>query len=345
MSFSVNLRTKTNGKPSVRTSQPWDSKTAIWLQTPRIPTAFKRAQYGGRKCLELPHRRGNTCHHIGGSFCIAEASAESNFRIVLRWNDNSSNEDAFLLERSVDKEDWSQLARLESDVTEYIDASPLDTTEYYRISAINASDTSGIRDCRRDLTVSTPYGLSDEATFDAAVVEWNHNSNYREAKRTGRVTGNRPTVSFDDIVILQHLMNELNEAESELAEFNAAISTRDASMTQRLAHLEPLIGEACIGSTMRILNAILSWLAIALLWGFVAAFGASYAGKQLMVLKGIGQAEGFFFIDRVNEAREANNNQPLMGLLLLPAFCSCSQDLPRLTSASRISTASIWSWS
>ena len=91
-------------------------------------------------------------------------------------------------------------------------------------------------------------------------------------------------------------------------------------MNQRLAHLEPLMGEACIGSTMRYLNALLSWIAIALLWGFVAAFGASYAGKQLMVLKGIGQAEGFFFIDRVNEARAANNNQPLMGLLLLPAL-------------------------
>jgi hypothetical protein len=56
------------------------------------------------------------------------------------------------------------------------------------------------------------------------------------------------------------------------------------------------------------------------LWGFVAAFGASYAGKQLMVLKGIGQAEGFFFIDRINEVREANNNQPLMGLLILSAL-------------------------
>ena len=71
---------------------------------------------------------------------------------------------------------------------------------------------------------------------------------------------------------------------------------------------------------MRFLNCILSWIAIALLWGFVAAFGASYAGKQLMVLGGIGQAEGFYFIDRVQEARAANNNQPLMGLLLLPVL-------------------------
>jgi len=251
-----------------------------------------------------------------------QASAESNFRIVLRWNDNAWNEDAFLLERSVDKEDWSQLARLESNVSGYIDSSPLDTTQYYRISAINASDTAKAYGMAYATpALSRPYGLSDEATYDAAVVEWKHNDSYNEAKRTGRVTENvRPTVSFDDISVLQHLMNELNEAESELAELNAAISARDASMTQRLAHLEPLIGEACIGSTMRVLNAILSWLAIALLWGFVAAFGVSYAGKQLMVLKGIGQAEGFFFIDRVNEAREANNNQPLMGLLLLPAL-------------------------
>ena len=247
-----------------------------------------------------------------------QATAESNFRIVLRWNDNAWNEDAFLLERSVDKENWSLLARLESNVSGYIDSSPLDTTQYYRIAAINASDTAQAYGMAYATpALSKPYGLSDKATYDAAVVEWKHNGSYGEAKRTGGVTENvRPTVSFDDISAMQHLMNELNDAENELAALNSALSTRDASMNQRLAHLEPLIGEACIGSTMRYLNAILSWIAIALLWGFVAAFGASYAGKQLMVLKGIGQAEGFFFIDRVNEAREANNNQPLLGLLL-----------------------------
>lgn len=251
-----------------------------------------------------------------------QATAESNFRIVLRWNDNAWNEDAFLLERSVDKEDWSLLARLESNSSGYIDSSPLDTTQYYRISAINASDTAKAYGMAYATpALSRPYGLSDEATYDAAVVEWKHNDSYGEAKRSGRVTENvRPAVVFNDISVMQHLMNELNDAESELAALNSALSAKDASMNQRLAHLEPLIGEACIGSTLRYLNALLSWIAIALLWGFVAAFGASYAGKQLMVLKGIGQAEGFFFIDRVNEARAANNNQPLMGLLLLPAL-------------------------
>ena len=251
-----------------------------------------------------------------------QATAESNFRIVLRWNDNSWNEDAFLLERSVDKEDWSLLARLESNQSGYVDSSPLDTTQYYRISAINATDTSkAYGQASATPYLSRPYGLSDESTYDAAVVTWNHNDNYPEANRTGRVTENvRPAVSFNDISVLQHLMNELERAETELAELNAALKSKQASMTQRIAHLEPLVGEACIGSAMRFLNCILSWIAVALLWGFVAAFGASYAGKQLMVLKDIGQAEGFFFIDRINEVREANNNQPLMGILLLAAL-------------------------
>ena len=251
-----------------------------------------------------------------------KATAESNFRIVLRWNDNSWNEDAFLLERSVDKEEWSTLARLESDTSVYIDSNPLDTTQYYRISAINSSDTSkayGIAYAKPVL--SRPYGLSDEATYDAAVVTWEHSGQYNEASRSGRVTENvRPTLAFTEISALQHLTNELEGAESELAELTEALDAKNASINQRLAHLEPFIGKACVGNPMRYLNSLLSWIALALLWGFVAAFGASYAGKQLMVLKNIGQAEGFFFIDRINEARQVNKNQPLMGLLLLLAL-------------------------
>ena len=251
-----------------------------------------------------------------------QATAQSNFRVVLRWNDNSWNEDAFVLERSVDKKEWTELARLESDQSGYIDSSPLDTTQYYRISAINGTDTSKAYDMASATPLlSKPSFRSNEATFDAAVVEWYHTSKYTDAKGSGRVTANvRPTVAYDDISVIQFLMNKLEEAETELATLNTAWTAKETSMNQRIAHLEPLVGKACVSSTMRFLNCILSWIAIALLWGFVAAFGASYAGKQLMVLGGIGQAEGFYFIDRVQEARAANNNQPLMGLLLLPVL-------------------------
>ena len=62
----------------------------------------------------------------------------------LYWNDNSSDEDNFILERKVAGGSFSTLATLGMNVTSYIDTTFLEDVDYvYRVYAQNAGGNSG----------------------------------------------------------------------------------------------------------------------------------------------------------------------------------------------------------
>ena len=51
-----------------------------------------------------------------------DISSESNFRLVFSWNDNSNNEDGFIIERRLSGKEgkWSGYATVGSDISEYV---------------------------------------------------------------------------------------------------------------------------------------------------------------------------------------------------------------------------------
>jgi hypothetical protein len=71
------------------------------------------------------------------------AGSKTNQSIKLAWTDNSSNEDTFIIERSVNNGSWSELTRVGANATSYTDGPPLSKgTKYsYRVRA--HSDTYG----------------------------------------------------------------------------------------------------------------------------------------------------------------------------------------------------------
>lgn len=63
--------------------------------------------------------------------------------IKLIWDDNSSDELGFVLERKKGTDDYETLATLDAGVTTYIDRNVfLDETYYYRVKAYNAAGDS-----------------------------------------------------------------------------------------------------------------------------------------------------------------------------------------------------------
>lgn len=64
--------------------------------------------------------------------------------VILKWLDNSSNEQNFVIERSIDNLNYGLIATLNANVTTYTDQQGLspNITYYYRIKATNASDQS-----------------------------------------------------------------------------------------------------------------------------------------------------------------------------------------------------------
>lgn len=82
--------------------------------------------------------------------------------IALRWNDNSTDEDNFILERKVVGESFSTLATIAADVTFYADeAVSLDTDYVYRILARNTGGDSAYSNELPARLASTPvrFGL------------------------------------------------------------------------------------------------------------------------------------------------------------------------------------------
>jgi hypothetical protein len=70
--------------------------------------------------------------------------ALSSSRIRLTWQDGSSNEDGFVVERSTDNQQFNPVATVAAGVTTYEDAALLGSTRYYyRVRAANAAGASG----------------------------------------------------------------------------------------------------------------------------------------------------------------------------------------------------------
>jgi hypothetical protein len=71
------------------------------------------------------------------------ASIESPASVRLSWRDASTNETAFVIERSTDSQTWAHLAQLAPNSTSYLDSRPYCATRYsYRVRALKAATAS-----------------------------------------------------------------------------------------------------------------------------------------------------------------------------------------------------------
>ncbi len=82
------------------------------------------------------------------------ANATSPTEVALDWTDNADNETFFSVVRSIDGQNWTEIAVLEADATAYVDTavSP-DTTYYYRVQAGSEQTVSGYSN---EATATTP---------------------------------------------------------------------------------------------------------------------------------------------------------------------------------------------
>ena len=104
------------------------------------------------------------------------ASAVSDSRIDLTWNDNSSTESSFRVERSADGVSFNEIGSTGADVTSYSDTGlPAVTTFSYRVLASNTSGASSPTNTASATTdpppppPAAPTGLSATATSDTSI--------------------------------------------------------------------------------------------------------------------------------------------------------------------------------
>ena len=114
------------------------------------------------------------------------ATANSSTQITLNWNDNSTFEDGFKIERSlIDQNSFAPLVTVAAGITTYVDntgLAPL-TRYYYRVRAFSASSTadSNYSNVANDTTLgppAAPTGLSATAGAVGTInLSWTDNAN------------------------------------------------------------------------------------------------------------------------------------------------------------------------
>ncbi|MGA2241784.1 MAG: glycosyl hydrolase family 28 protein [Verrucomicrobiota bacterium] len=89
------------------------------------------------------------------------ASAPSAFQISLSWTDNSANEDGFMVEQSLDGANFTQIAQVLANTTNYLNNGLFPGTNYfYRVRAYNSAGNSAYADVASAQTPTTPCPLS-----------------------------------------------------------------------------------------------------------------------------------------------------------------------------------------
>jgi hypothetical protein len=109
--------------------------------------------------------------------------------ITIGWTDNSWNEDEFIIERSLDGNNWAQYDTVANNITTYTDTSVDQlVTYYYRVYASNTSGNSGVTSAVFQNTgvapPESPVPLSATALSGEVIrLQWADNSEYESSFR------------------------------------------------------------------------------------------------------------------------------------------------------------------
>ncbi len=128
------------------------------------------------------------------------ATANSSSQVALTWNDNSSNETGFKIERKTGSGSYSQIATVGENVTSYSDTTASGSTQYaYRVCATNAVGDSGyatssaVTTPAAPVTPTTPNAPSalgaTAAAYNQVNLSWTDNSSDESGFKIERKTG------------------------------------------------------------------------------------------------------------------------------------------------------------
>jgi len=128
------------------------------------------------------------------------ATAPAYGQINLSWTDNSTNESAFLIERSTDGTNFSQVASVAANATSYSDTglSP-STLYYYRVRATNNGSNSGYSNAASATTQAVgtgPFSLFTSSVVPASVDDPDTSSNEVGVKFYTDVPGTISSILF-----------------------------------------------------------------------------------------------------------------------------------------------------
>jgi len=129
-----------------------------------------------------------------------DATLEDDGSIGITWQDNSDNEDGFLIEEKIDNGSWSEIADLARNRTSYSYDDVVENTSIrFRVIAYNANGDSNPVDSDPIVTLfNPPTNLSASTTETSIILSWEDNSEVEDGYRIYRKQVGENWVELDD---------------------------------------------------------------------------------------------------------------------------------------------------
>jgi len=256
-------------------------------------------------------------------------SRERNFRHILKWNDNSYNEEGFSIQRKESKESkWKTLSTVAADQTIYIDTDISTGTTYdYRVFAIGMnSKTNPTRTVRLTSRLTLPYSLTAIANLKSILLNWEYNFRYSQERNKGRGTPNKLITVFSHkkTSFSEDLQLEIDNKKGliERSKEQLIASKEIVSIyTSLVDYEESMRYQYKIFKNFSFLFALLF---IAIFLGVILSILISYVSSLFYNAYKIRDNQPWYFMSLVREVRSKNKNQPLLGFTLFPLlflFC------------------------
>ncbi len=252
-------------------------------------------------------------------------SRERNFRHILKWNDNSYNEDGFYIQRKELKDTkWETLANVTSDQTIYIDTDISTGITYnYRVFAIGINiKTKPTNSVRFTSYLTPPHSINAITNLKSILLDWEYSFRYSQKRNKGQVTPKRPvsvfshnetSFSHDLQLEIDNKIELIERSKEQLASSKEIVSI----YTSLIDYEESMRYQYKIFKNFSFLFAILF---IAIFLGIIFSILISYFSSLFYNAYKIRDNQPWYFMSLARDVRSKNKNQPLLGFTLLPVL-------------------------
>ena len=257
--------------------------------------------------------------------------SELNFRNKLYWNDNSYNENKFVIERrSKDSEndwsDWDILDEVSSDKNTFIDNNIKTNHTYsYRVFCVGMGDESTPSNVATTKpSIPIPSKLKSEANKVSTILNWWYDYVWAKASapENQKSTANGTVPPYKNTEI--SFKSELQQGISELSDEIAKAETRISNEKELLGMYEGLVDYDSSQITMlkvfKNVAALFAIIFVAIFGGLILGVLYTYLSKLYYNTYTLRENDEWYFMTLINEAKAKNKNQPLLGFTLLLAF-------------------------
>tara|TARA_Y100000589_G_scaffold332269_1_gene391041 strand:- start:241 stop:2778 length:2538 start_codon:yes stop_codon:yes gene_type:complete len=253
---------------------------------------------------------------------------ELNFRNKLYWNDNSYNENKFVIERrskNSDNEwsDWNILDEVASDINTYTDNKVKTNYTYsYRVFCIGMGDESDPSNVATSKpTIAIPSIRDHDANRVSTMLDWWYDFVWTKASaprnQKSTANGTVPPFKNNEISFKSELLQEISELENKIASIGTSISKEKELLEMYVSLVDYDKSQINLLKIFKHVASLFAIIFVAIFGGLILSVLYTYFAKLYYKTYTLREKDDWYFITLINEAKAENNNQPLLGFTLL----------------------------